>query len=932
MHIRLSSVVTSVAGLAIAVPALGQSIPWLNPVAGNWSDTTRWTGGNVPDASGESAVLGLTGAYTVTQNVAGLMLDAIDITNTDAVLNLGGRAVTLLGTGIANSGTIVNNTGTGTISGLISNGATGRINVNSGTALNIDTSLVNDGLFTVNTSGGSSTTTLTIQAPLTIGGSGSLVLNNTTNRAQVIASGSGALTNGASHTIRGFGQITAPMTNNGTVSATVAGQSLFLSLTDKTNNGLMRGAGGTLDIVSITITQGASGVIRGEETLATLSSSSISGGSIDSTGAGRIRTVAGTSVLSNVDSTADVEVASGTGLALSGGYTNDGTLLVNLSGGASTTSLRIDGTVTIDGTGTIRLNNTTTRGQIIAGTDGVLTLGAGQFVHGRGQISVGGTNNGIISADVAANELLLNIAAKENNGLMEAAGGILGIVGITVTQGASGEVLADGSEVQLNGATIVGGEIASIGAGRVRTVLGTNVFAGVDSTADVEVNSGTALALAGGSYTNDGSLTVNPQGGASTTSLRIDGPLTIDGTGEILLNSTTSRAQIIAGTDGNLTIGSGQFVHGLGQITVPMTNNGLVSADVAAQTLFLSGTNKTNNGMMESAGGTLAIVGITVTQGSTGDIVADESNVDLNTSAIIGGSIASTGAGRVRTVAGTNVFTGVSSTADVEVNSGTALALAGGSYTNDGSITVNPTGGASTTSLRIDGPLTIDGTGEILLNSTTSRAQIIAGVGGSLVLGPGQTVRGIGQMGMPLTLEGVAAPGVSAVGSLTVAPNTIVITWEPTSTLDVELGSAASFDKINGGSHTINGGTVKVSLVGGYTPALFATHTVIDGGAGSVVTGMFDSVTGPALPPPWVWKAGYSGTDVVVGVTCPSDVNADFIVDIVDFLDFLDAFGTCDGSPAPCAGSTGVSADYNGDTFVDILDFLDFFDAFGSGC
>ncbi len=749
MSIRFQGVLAASAGLAISLPAAAQSIPWLTATTGNWSDTTKWTGGNVPDAMGESAVLGLTGAYTVTQNVAGLMLDAIDITNTDAVLNLGGRAVTLLGTGIANSGTIVNNAETGTISGLISNGATGRINVNSSTALNLDTSLVNDGLFTVNTSGGSSTTTLTIQAPLTIGGSGSLVLNNTTSRAQIIASGSGALTNGASHTIRGLGQITAPMTNNGTVSATVAGQSLFLSLTDKTNNGLMRGAGGTLDIVSITITQGASGVIRGEETLATLSSSSILGGSIDSTGAGRIRTVAGTSVLSNVDSTADVEVASGTGLALSGGYTNDGTLLVNLSGGASTTSLRIDGPVTIDGTGTIRLNNTTSRGQIIAGTDGVLTLGAGQLVHGRGQISVGGTNNGIISADVAANELLLNIAAKENNGLMEAAGGILGIVGITVTQGASGEVLADGSEVQLNNATIVGGEIASSGAGRVRTVGGTNAFSGVDSTADVEVNSGTALALAGGSYTNNGSLTVNPVGGASTTSLRIDGPLTIDGTGEIRLGSTTLRGQIIAGVDG------------------------------------------------------------------------------------------------------------------------------------------------------------------------------------SLILGPGQTLGGIGQVALPTTIQGAVAPGLS-VGTLTVnAPGT-PLTWSPGSSLEIEIDTLASFDRITSGSHTINGGTVDVTITGAYTPALFDTFTVIDGAASSVVTGRFDGVNGPALPAPWIWKVGTSGNDVLVGVSCPSDVNTDFLVDILDFLDFIDDFAACEQEPGPCGAV--INADFNGDTFVDILDFLDFIDAFGSGC
>jgi hypothetical protein len=65
---------------------------------------------------------------------------------------------------------------------------------------------------------------------------------------------------------------------------------------------------------------------------------------------------------------------------------------------------------------------------------------------------------------------------------------------------------------------------------------------------------------------------------------------------------------------------------------------------------------------------------------------------------------------------------------------------------------------------------------------------------------------------------------------------------------------------------------------------------------------------------------------------CPPDVNDDGELDILDFLDFIDSLGACENQPAPCAGSSGVSADYNGDTLVDILDFLDFIDAFGTGC
>ncbi|MCC6856134.1 MAG: hypothetical protein IT189_08750, partial [Microbacteriaceae bacterium] len=223
---------------------------------------------------------------------------------------------------------------------------------------------------------------------------------------------------------------------------------------------------------------------------------------------------------------------------------------------------------------------------------------------------------------------------------------------------------------------------------------------------------------------------------------------------------------------------------------------------------------------------------------------------------------------------------------------------------------------------------TINGTGEIILRRPNTQAQIAEGPGGELTLGPGQTLRGIGQIAVPTTLEGMIAPGLS-VGTLTINAPTTPITWEPTSILDVELASLSSHDKITGGTHAINGGTVNITLLDGYTPAPLTTHTLIRG-ADFGISGRFRTVTGPALPPPYVWKVGYPGNDVVVGATCPSEVNADFFLDILDFLDFIDDFSACENQPAPCG--TRLDADYNGDTFVDILDFLDFIDAFASGC
>lgn len=71
---------------------------------------------------------------------------------------------------------------------------------------------------------------------------------------------------------------------------------------------------------------------------------------------------------------------------------------------------------------------------------------------------------------------------------------------------------------------------------------------------------------------------------------------------------------------------------------------------------------------------------------------------------------------------------------------------------------------------------------------------------------------------------------------------------------------------------------------------------------------------------------------IIIAEGCRADVNGDTVVDILDYLDFLDSYGTCEGLPGPCSGTSGIEADFNGDTLVDILDLLEFFDEYGAGC
>src|SRR5262249_25847170 len=169
---------------------------------------------------------------------------------------------------------------------------------------------------------------------------------------------------------------------------------------------------------------------------------------------------------------------------------------------------------------------------------------------------------------------------------------------------------------------------------------------------------GTTLNVTG-DLANSATITVNYNGGVGATVFSFaSGALT--GTGNVMLNGVGANAQL----NGTLTQAAGHTISGWGQINAALTNNGTVNANINAGTLTLqSGNmtgNMTNNNLLEATGGgTLAISGITVTQGASGQISALGAGSKVNLAAgatISGGMLSTTSGGVIQNVSGVNTI------------------------------------------------------------------------------------------------------------------------------------------------------------------------------------------------------------------------------------------------------------------------------------
>ena len=139
----------------------------------------------------------------------------------------------------------------------------------------------------------------------------------------------------------------------------------------------------------------------------------------------------------------------------------------------------------------------------------------------------------------------------------------------------------------------------------------------------------------------------------------------------------------------------------------------------------------------------------------------------------------------------------------------------------------------------------------------------------------------------------------------------------PFSTLKVEVGGTnpgAQFDQVNVVDHATLGGTLDVSLINGFTPALPGESFAIMNYAS--LTGTFDTIVGQpsASLPGLFWTVAYTPNQAILTTAgIPGDINLDGIVDALDVALFTPYLGKD-------VSSIWTTGDFNDDSVTTLED------------
>lgn len=555
---------------ALCGVAWGQAIPWAAPVDGVWGEAQNWgPPAEVPDEAGESAELGLEGAYVVTLDVSPTIQDLF-VWNPDAVLRVeASRTLTLVGSTLANEGVIVlNPSGSGVNAFLMAPGAT------------------------------------------TVSGGGEIRLASGADNAQL--AGSGSLTNEAGHVIRGVGQIRVALVNIGEVRADASvgvgewDPELQLVSSSKTNQGVLSAASGGVLVIEdgITIDQSRNGVIRALDGGVVLVGGNpnvgadprIVGGAFETQGSGVITMTKGATLV-GVTNNGMMQIPTAQSVLIEGDLTNNGTIL---HGSGGFTEIVFTESATLGGAGELLIRSNDNKGQIRTEAGATLTHEAGHTIRGIGDMDAALVNNGTIIADTSValldEDFDFEVEDKVNNALMAAAAdSLLDITeGITLDQTGGGTLLAmDGGTVTIGGQTssvptVVGGVLDTEGSGVVLLNQVQSTLDGVRNEGALHVES-SHLAIVRNGITNNGHVRVNSTGAGATATMLLESPALLEGSGELSLFGAGMASRLSTAGGIELTNGAGHTISGVGTILVPLLNLGTIAPGIGVGALTVDG-------------------------------------------------------------------------------------------------------------------------------------------------------------------------------------------------------------------------------------------------------------------------------------------------------------------------------------------------------
>jgi hypothetical protein len=805
--------------IAGAQCALSSPVTWNVAGSGDWSTAGDWSGGSVPDSyTTNVCITNGTSVVTIssgTEEVASLQIGSGNgLTVSSATLSVAGPSIVNDGTiTLANGGSNLQLVGNVTLSG------TGTLNLVDGQI-------------------GTNNTNYTLTNQSTITGYGLIGSNSGSDYPPVNFVNSGTLnanSSGNTLTIAGSGPT---MTNSGTLEAT---------------------GGGILTIASNPMSNAGGTILSGSSSTVNISTT-IEGGTLQTTGSGVLQT----SGSATLDGSTLGAMTLTNGTTYTGGASTTtsvlGTLNLGSSGAGATLAiagnLRLINNTTLAGTGSVTLSG----GQIgTNNTNYTLTNGSSITIQGYGLIgSDAGSdypplnlvNNGTVNANSVGNTL--GIAGSgttiTNAGVFEATGG--GTLTISPSSASignqAGTILASGSGSTVNiEADIVGGTLTTTGGGVMQTLSGATLDGSTDGAITL-TNGTTYLAPTNTTTSVLGTLNLGSSGSGatlevvsnttSTGNLRLIGNTTLAGTGTLLLMGGQIGTN---NTNYTLTNGSTNTIQGYGVIgsdagsdypPLSLVNNGVINANVSGSgnslTIGGSGASIVNNNLLEATdGGTLILNTNAALSNASGTILANGAAVQLVNETVVGGTLTTENGGTMQT--------GGASGGNAYLNGTTSGQI---TLTDGSSYTAGAAGSSTTTQI----------SGALALGTTSGSTLVLGGalelLGNTTLSGPGKVTMTSGQIGTNnnnyLLTNDVTIQGSGTIGSNNTDYSTMSLTNSGVIDANVS-GQTLAIQETNG----TNTNTGTLEATDGGTLSL-ATNELINNqggvilasGAGSTVT------------------------------------------------------------------------------------------------